>query len=198
MSTEGKQVFPDSEKRRPRRKQNVRLTDRYQQLLDGVITIDDLDEEEILRGKLRNANGSFGGPIPRVIPWTMHEALRSTMEKRMQRKMAEALPDVIDSLIRVAKYSRSGAARVQAAEVIMNRVFGKVPDKAEVHTTVTARWEDAAKGGRIFVDLEPEAGDVVDAELVEEEKPAPVPPAPPQVEIEARAVPTRRRTGVTI
>ena len=195
---EGRQTFSEGgERRRPRRKSNARVPDRYQQLIDGVISIDDLDEEEIIRGQLRDANGNFSGTPPRAIPWTLHDALRHTMEQRMQRRMMASLPEVLDSLVRTAKFDRSGAARVAAAQLILDRTLGKVPDKAEVKHTVTAKWEDAAKGGRIFVDL---AADVVDAEVVEDATPPPLPHRD-QVEIEAtpRTPPTARpRTGVTL
>jgi len=206
MSTEGRQTFRPDGRPRPRRKSNARVPDRYQQLIDGVITIDDLDEEEIIRGQLRDQNGHFSGHPPRAIPWTLHDALRATMEKRMQRKLMSSLPEVLDSLVRTARYDRSGAARVAAAQLILDRTLGKVPDKAEITTTVTAKWEDAAKGGRIFVDLD---ADVVDADVVEPEPeateetteettPPPLPRGTVEIEAAPAKAPARPKTGVVI
>lgn len=174
----------------PRRRRNAKVTDRYQQLIDGVLTVDDLDDEEIVRGMLRNADGSFHGRPPRVIPWVMHAALREAMNKRMERKLLEALPQALDSLIAIAnnKYA-SADARVKAIAQITDRALGKVPDKAEIHTTITAKWEEAMAGGRLVIDLEPEPEMVeevvVEAEVVE-----------PQITVRPR--PKRKQSGVRI
>jgi hypothetical protein len=193
--TEGHQVIA---KRRPRLRQ-AKVPRRYQDLIDGVISIEDLDDEEIMRGQLRNSDGTFRGPHPQAIPWSMHEALRNAMSKQMERKLAVALPQMVDSLIRIANNPRAGAeARVKAISLAMDRALGKVVEKQEINQTTTMRWEEAASSGRIFVDLDPEepessedSGDIVDADLVEETY-------LPEVPIVQEKRRPRPRTGVSL
>ncbi len=177
---------PDRTLKRSKTRRAVPMSDRYRRLLEGEMTVDDLDDEEILRGMLRDKNGSFKGSPPRVVPHTMHAALRSAMETRAQRRLAAAMPEVLDELVKVATGKRFGAgeSQVKAAALIMDRVFGKVPDKVDTTLTVTAKWEEAATAGRLFVDIEsapiPQAistgqqsviQDVVEAELVDVDEP---------------------------
>jgi len=193
VAPEGRQLF--NGKPRPRkRNRNARVPDRYQQLIDGVITVDDLDDEEIARGQLRDVNGRFTGGTPRAIPWVMHDALRGAMERRMQRQLMAKMPEVTEQLLKVATDPRTNSvARIQAAQLVYERAFGKVPDKSEVKVEVTAKWEQAAKGGRIFVDLETEETeteehDIVEAELVDEQ----------QVQIASAAKKSRPPTGIKL
>jgi hypothetical protein len=156
------------------------LTDRYEQLLDGRLTVDDLDDEEIIRGRLRNAHGDFRGSPPQLVPYTLHRALQDVLASRVERRIASSLPEIIDAMVEVGKGTSNSRvtalpAQVQAATWLIERVIGKTPDKKIVEQTVTARWEEAAMEGRLFVDVDtidqpalPGADDTepVDAEIV--------------------------------
>ena len=168
------------------RKKRAKVPERYQQLIDGVITVDDLDDDEIARGQLRNRNGGFSSP-PQAIPWVMHDALRASMERRIQRQLMSKMTEVTDALIKIATNDYGSAeARVKAMALIFDRALGKVPEKSESKVTITAKWEDAAAGGRLFIDLDEPEGDVVDAEVVQ------------TPEIEAKNTGTRQRSGIVL
>lgn len=168
-------------------KRRAKVPERYQQLIDGVITVDDLDDDEIARGQLRDTNGNFTGSAPKAIPWVMHDALRASMERRIQRQLMSKMTEVTDALLQIATYEGYGTeARVKAMALIFDRALGKVPDKSESKVTITAKWEDAAAGGRLFIDLDEPQGDVVDAEVVE------------TPEIEAKNTGSRQRSGIVL
>lgn len=194
VAPEGRQVFSETNAGRPKKKRHrpVRLPDRYALLVDGVITVDDLDDEEIFRGQLRAADGTFRGSPPRAIPWVLHDALRASMTRRTERRLAEAMPRVTESLIGIANNTAlNPQARVQAITLIMDRAMGKVPEKQETQVTITSKWEEAVQGGRVVVDLDDEEDeDIVEAEVVPDVEVV-VP------EIEARPV-TRAKTGVRL
>ena len=162
------------------------ITDRYEALLNGQLTIDDLDEEEIIRGKLRNKNGTFTGAPPRLIPRSLHTALQELWAERVERQIIEQLPSLVESMLLVAKgksTTKVGAldAQVKATIFLIERAIGKTVDRQRIETTITAKWEEAATAGRLFVDIETPADpapaeieapslevDIVEAELVEE------------------------------
>src|SRR5688572_216862 len=85
-----------------RRTRKYYMSDRYARLLSGELKIEDLDDEEIIKGRLRAEDGSFRGAPPKLIPYSLHQALKKSMTDRMERKMIESLPEVIDALVRIA------------------------------------------------------------------------------------------------
>lgn len=199
----GRQTFLSDGRPRPRPKKRSRIPERYQQLVDGTITIDDLDDEEITRGMLRNRNGTFSGSPPAVIPWVMHSALKDAMARRTERQLIAKMPALTDALIGIATNKFASAdARVKAIGMAMDRALGKVVDKQEIAHTVTAKWEEAAASGRLFVDLDPEHGEepVFDVDFTDVEPD----PDPEQPAIEVSVTPTpgarrpRPRSGVTL
>lgn len=197
----------------PRPKRRPRINQRYNQLLTGELKIEDLDDEELIRGQMRTKHGDFRGPHPSIIPWTMHKAAMDAFGQRMERHLIEEIPNILDAMVAIANGSdvtglRDPKARVAAGTYLLDRILGKTPDKQETQVTVTSRWEEAAAGGRLFVDVDPdtpvllpslphEDGDVVEADVVEptssqgEPEVTPTPERPP-------ARPRRKVTGVKL
>jgi hypothetical protein len=178
VAPEGRQMWRG--KARPRRKSNAKVNDRYQQLIDGVLTV---DVAQLAPGDLlvvQVVNGGFSGTPPKVIPWVMHDALRAAMARRTERQLGRQLPQVTEALIKIALDPKLNAqARVQAISLVLDRAIGKVPDKSESTINVTAKWEEAVKGGTILVDLETpprielteeDEAEIVEAEIVEQKQ----------------------------
>lgn len=112
----------------------IRLTGRYAQFMAGRITVEDLDDEELSRGMLRSNDGSFRGRPPKVMPTEMVQAMRREWLNRAQGKLREALLEKgIGTLVSLADDPMvDPGVRLRAAQTIMERTMGKVPDKIEV------------------------------------------------------------------
>ncbi|UJQ86417.1 hypothetical protein WOJTEK_88 [Gordonia phage Wojtek] len=157
----------------------ARMT-RYQKLVHGIITVEDLDDEELARGQCRDANGRFSGNPPKNIPKDIHDALvKRLFERAREAFQAELLP-AIQTLGELARSDAvEPADRIKAASLVIDRVMGKNAEVI-VHKQ-DAPWELALKtitGGsraesRRARGLDPETGEpvqpIVEAEWEEEE-----------------------------
>lgn len=146
--------LPGSEERPP---------DKYQALIDGRLSVDDLDDDEIIRGQLRDKNGRFSGRPPLVIPRALHQKAVEELKRRADNALLEHLGDAQMAIVDVMNNKRAPAmARVEAAKYMWERIQGKIPDKVQVDSTVRV-FEELVDAGAIVVDI-----DVEDAEIVEE------------------------------
>jgi hypothetical protein len=111
----------------------IRVTGRYAMLVQGVIKIEDLDDDELARGQLKDKNGQFRGRPPAVIPKEMVQAMRREWLGRAEAKLREALMGPgIGTLVELARDpSVDQAVRLRASQTIIDRMMGKVPDKIE-------------------------------------------------------------------
>lgn len=112
----------------------VRLRGRYALFMSGKIKVEDLDDEEVARGQLRNAAGGFSGRPPTVVPAELVQAMRREWLSRAEEKLRNALLEKgIGTLTELAGSDRiDPAVRLRAATVLMERVMGKVPDKIQL------------------------------------------------------------------
>lgn len=130
------------------------VPNRYQAFIDGTLSVEDLDHEELIRGQIRNKNGDFGGGAPRSIPRSFHTAVVRELVHRGDGKLKAHLDLAIDTMAEIAGNKRANPqARIQAAQYLWERVAGKIPDKHIVEASVK-RWENVAKD--VLVDVEPE------------------------------------------
>jgi hypothetical protein len=200
---EGRQTFTTQDGReipRPRKKRNARVPDRYQKLIDGSLDVTDLDDEELFRGLLRNADGHIRGTPPNAIPWVMHKAAMDHVAQRLERTISGSMPDIIDSLIRLATGdfdNDTGVAmdvQAKAAMYLADRILGRPTERKEMSVQVHAKWEQAFEGGSLVVDLEDP--DIIDAELVNGDDPQVIDaPALPQGDLLVERSPAGREDG---
>jgi len=136
----------DAQRRAAERKhkpQRITVNNRYQQFMDGTITIDDLDEEEIMRGQLRNAKGDFSGRPPMYVPRKFATALATKQKELIQAEMASLVLPALRTLIEVMNkpHPQPGDnAKVQAAKLVLERNLGKVPETVELKAEIKS-WE---------------------------------------------------------
>lgn len=109
----------------------IRVTGRYAMLMQGVITVDDLDDEELARGQLRAVDGSFRGRPPKMIPLQLVQEMRREWLSRAEGKLREALMEKgLGTLTELAGDTNIDASvRLRAAQMIIERTMGKVPDR---------------------------------------------------------------------
>lgn len=112
----------------------LRLQGRYALLLNGVIKVEDLDDDELARGQLKASDGTFRGRAPKVVPTELVQAMRREWLGRAEAKLREALMDHgIGTLVELAKNKNiDESVRLRAADKIIERTMGKVPDKIEL------------------------------------------------------------------
>lgn len=114
----------------------VRLRGRYAMLVNGLIKVEDLDDEEVARGQLKCQDGTWRGRPPKVIPAELVQAMRKEWLSRAEGKLREALMGPgIGTLVELARdRSVDEAVRLRASQTIIDRMMGKVPDKVEIRS----------------------------------------------------------------
>jgi len=144
-------IEPIRKKRSDRRQ--IRVSDRLAKLESGELTVDDLDDEEILRGQLRDKNGAFTGRPPKWIPQEFAIALARRQQAVIQQQLLEMVPSARKALLDVMQKKNAvpgDGAKVQAAKLVLEYVHGKVPDKVEIKAEVQT-WERHAE--EIIIDV---------------------------------------------
>jgi hypothetical protein len=112
----------------------VSLSQRYLDLVEGRIDIEDLDNEELLKGRLKDKDGMFRGRPPKFLPTKLLDAMRKEYYNRVNATLEESLPEVVKVMRGVALDRRADpATRLRAAIYIYERYHGKIPDKVIVH-----------------------------------------------------------------
>ena len=110
-----------------------RLQGRYAEFMAGNITVEDLDDEELAAGRLKASDGTFRGRPPKLVPAELVQAMKREWLSRAQGKLQEALMQKgIGTLVDLASNSIDDGVRLRAAQAIIERTMGKVPDKIEV------------------------------------------------------------------
>lgn len=148
---------------------------RYQEMMaaiqDGTFSLDMLDEEEILRGRLRNKNGDFAGRPPAMIPQPMAVEL----VRRQKQLLMEEITPATKSAIKRLRQSVEGTTTVhdgpaiQAARILMEYGLGKPVDKVEVQVEAKVEHYGNIIVGSTVPVKELDSGEIIDAEVVEDE-----------------------------
>jgi hypothetical protein len=111
----------------------IRLRGRYAKFLAGEITVEDLDDDELAQGRLKSSDGTFRGRPPAVVPGEMVQAMRREWLKRANNSLAEALMGAgLGTIKDLAANAVDESVRLRAADLIVQRTMGKVPDKIEI------------------------------------------------------------------
>lgn len=126
-----------------RKIRKVTINTRYQEFVDGTLTIDDLDDEEIMRGQLRTVAGDFRGRPPAYVPISFAKAIaekqRQMVFVELGRKVLKAL-NTLDEVMSRQHPQPGDNARVAAARLVLEYNIGKVPDKVELKAEIST-WE---------------------------------------------------------
>ena len=131
-----------------------RVSPRMKALMDGEISVEDLDYEELQMGQVRNVKGNFKGRPTDMVPRKFYEALVQELHRRWQAKLNEDIEPMRQVLRDLATNPKaSHDAKYKSAVYLIERAAGKVPEKNEVKLEVS-KWEDAIEG--ILVDTDKE------------------------------------------
>ena len=105
--------------------------------------MDDLDDEELMRGQLKNKHGDFRGRPADMVPREFAQAIVARQQQMVKGKLAEMVVQAMKTLDEVMsrKNPQPGDnARVNAAKLVLEYNIGKVPDKIELKGEI-AVWE---------------------------------------------------------
>ncbi|QLF84486.1 hypothetical protein SEA_RIE18_4 [Microbacterium phage Rie18] len=112
---------------------------RLELLVSGDLKIEELDDEEILRMQLKNANGDFRGRPPLWVPRSFALEMRAEFTRRFQGELNNMLPKALKAhkeILDSRHLAPGDAARMTAVKEVYDRTFGKVVQQTEVHATV--------------------------------------------------------------
>jgi len=100
----------------------------------GYITVDDLDDEELIRGQCRNRNGWFSTSNKNSqISKPVYDKMVSRLFDRAQEKMRENLLQAIDVLAEISQGDAFEASdRANASKFLIERVLGKTTEKIDL------------------------------------------------------------------
>lgn len=108
-------------------------SDRVADLVSGVLSVEDMDDEELARGYPKNRNGTFAGRPPKVIPYVVHQQIQREFYKRMQETMKKSMPAALEQLAKIATdIHREDRDKLKAIDMILNRVMGKPIERVEI------------------------------------------------------------------
>lgn len=128
------------------KKKTIRVSERMQQIMDGVLSIEELDDEEIFRGQIRSVDGDFKGRPSDNIPRKFYAAATQELLRRWQHKVNQSLDPALKVLQDIANNPKAPAdARYKSAVYLIERAAGKVPEKTEMKLEV-AKWEEDIDG----------------------------------------------------
>lgn len=130
------------------------VNERMQALLDGKISVTDLSNEELAKGRCYGPNGKFGKQSA-VIPAKFYNEAIAEFKRRMEAKFQEDVEPMRKILQEMASNPRISAdARYKSAVYLMDRAIGKVAEKTEA-TVEVKKWEGAL--GEVFLEMDEEA-----------------------------------------
>lgn len=135
---------------------------RWAMLIDGRLKIEDLDDEELQRGELRNRAGRFGGKQPQWIPRQFIQAMQRQIVSRAADGWHQNLMQAQEQLIALGMDPKVDAGvRFRALTYIIERSTGKIPDKVEMTGTIKP-YEELLDAVEIVRDVEIIEGEVVE------------------------------------
>ena len=143
-------------------------------LINGEITVADLSMDELRLGKIAKEDGSMPNGPAKALPGNIVAQMRRELNERLLNEFNKHGQDAIDTIIEVmyagegassGPMQKDGTGRLKAAQYVIERIVGKIPDKLETTQNVTI-WQGVAEGGDLFIDVE--ADDIQEAEVVQE------------------------------
>lgn len=129
---------------------------RYTMLLEGELTVQDLDDDELARKQCRNREGNFIGRPPELSR-KMYSLFQSELLRRGEGEFSKFGKRAIGVVAELAfsKYTDE-AVRLRAANILIERVYGKVPEV--IRAIVANKWDETVEEVITIMDDEQAAG----------------------------------------
>lgn len=128
------------ERRRKAREDGTDGPSRWELFRAGKLPVEEWDLEELGRMQLKSFHGNFQGRPPVLKPQEVR-AVQAEIVRRGGMKFMQYGPIAIDMTFKLMMDATvEGATRLRAANTIIERCYGKVPDV--VKATVVSAWQE--------------------------------------------------------
>lgn len=118
-----------------RNRLTIQLEGKMADLYEGILTVQDMDNEELARMQFKDHTGTFRGRKPTNLPGPLVNMMRKELIDRVSEVRREALEDANKALVAIMRDEDiKPADRIKAALALIEREEGKVPDKVELST----------------------------------------------------------------
>lgn len=106
--------------------------ERWAMLLSGTLTVKDLDDKEVEKMRVKGKDGTFAGKRPKI-PSHLAEEFQKEHLRRVMAKFRDGAKDAVEMLNKVvADDDEKTSDRLKAADMLLNRVFGRAPETIRV------------------------------------------------------------------
>lgn len=132
------------------------------------LKLEDLDDEELMKGRVRDADGKFRRGDSRKIPKAFHEELMRRIIERGVGKMRSNYMAAVDVIVDdvIGDDTTDIRLRYEAAKYVIERLSGKTPDRVAVALDMKP-WETVMS--KIIKEIPPPEI-ITDAEVVEDDE----------------------------
>jgi hypothetical protein len=130
---------------------------RWQQLLAGDITVEDLELDELQRMQCHDRQGNFAGKAP-AIPAKLAREMKGELLRRGQALIDSAYPEAVKYLTTcLSDTSVRAGDRLKAAQLLIERGAGRMPETVRVEKAAT--WDETFEDGVVVItDRDKETG----------------------------------------
>lgn len=129
------------------------LTPKMRDLAEGRLKVEDLDWEELVQGRLKDSTGKFSGAAPAILPREFHERISQEIIVRADSQFRQNFDGAMQALIGLVTNERTPAReRLAAAQYVIERTIGKVPDKTEIKQEISV-FDKLVQSGELLIDL---------------------------------------------
>lgn len=112
-----------------------KASERWAKLLDGTLSVRDLDEDEIEKMRVRGKGGEFSGRAP-AIPSHLAREFRNEGIRRATEMFHTAAPKAVKRLLDIADDpDTKDADAIRALDIVLNRGLGKTPEVIRVEAS---------------------------------------------------------------
>lgn len=129
-------------------RQQARNMTRQQMFDNGLITVADLDDEELRYGKCRDGTGKVrkNRGKTEMVPRDLYDEMVLEHQKRTDEKLRQQLDTMLEVMVEVATDDTvEPRERLDAAKYLFERVAGKTAERLAV-TVDKAPWEEVFSG----------------------------------------------------
>jgi len=102
--------------------------------------VEGLDEEELARGRLKSADGSFTGAPSKMVPREFHLACQREQQRRFEEIFGSEVLRIARKYVELAQSPQlKEETRAKMMQYAMERIFGGIPK--DVRINQAAPWE---------------------------------------------------------
>lgn len=134
----------ERESARKAREEALRTLPRQKCFEMGILTVKDLDDEELVAGRCRDENGRVpkGNGKTEYIARELYDEMVAEHELRYKSKLRENLDRMLDVMVEIANDDTvEPRDRFEAAKYLFERTAGKTPETVQVNVK-HAPWEE--------------------------------------------------------